>query len=76
MMERIIHLISEVGGIDLVSPDANIYEAGFSSIRVLELLLALEEEFGVSIPDKDFMAARSPRQINALIDSLRERQMA
>ncbi len=75
-MERIIHLISELGGIDSVNPDANIYEAGFSSIRVLELLLALEDEFGVSIPDKDFMAARSPRQITTLIDSLRERQMA
>jgi acyl carrier protein len=75
-MERIIQLISQVGGIDSVAPDASIYEAGFSSVRVLELLLALEDEFGVKIPDKDFMAARTPRQISGLLDSLRERQIA
>ena len=75
-MERVIQLITQLGGIDTLSPDANIYEAGFSSVRVLELLLSLEDEFGVSIPDKDFMTARTPRQISGLIDSLRERQMA
>jgi acyl carrier protein len=76
MMERVIQLISQIGGIGSVTPDAGIYEAGFSSVRVLELLLALEEEFGVSIPDKDFMAARTAREISGLIDQLRERQMA
>jgi len=75
-MERVIQLISQVGGIDSVGVDAGIYEAGFSSVRVLELLLALEDEFCVSIPDKDFMAARTPRQISGLIDQLRERQAA
>jgi acyl carrier protein len=75
-MERVIQLISQVGGLESVGSDADIYEAGFSSVRVLELLLSLEDEFGVNIPDKDFMAARTPRQISGLIDSLRERQMA
>ena len=75
-MERVIQLISNVGGIDSVGADASIYEAGFSSVRVLELLLALEDEFGVSIPDKDFMIARTPRQISGLLDSLREKQIA
>ena len=75
-MERVIQLICTVGGIDSVGPDAGIYEAGFSSVRVLELLLALEDEFGVSIPDKDFMAARTPRQISGLIEQLREGQVA
>jgi len=75
-MERIIQLISQVGGIDSVGADASIYDAGFSSVRVLDLLLTLEDEFGVSIPDKDFMAARTAREISGLIDQLRERQMA
>jgi acyl carrier protein len=75
-MERVIQLISQVGGIGSVGPDAGIYEAGFSSVRVLELLLALEDEFGVKIPDNEFMAARTPRQISGLIDQLRERQVA
>jgi acyl carrier protein len=72
MMERVIQLISQIGGIGSISPDAGIYEAGFSSVRVLELLLALEEEFGVSIPDQEFMAARTPHEIFALLERLQE----
>ena len=75
-MERVIQLIAQVGGIDSVLPDGGIYEAGFSSVRVLELLLALEEEFGIQIPDKDFILARTPREISGLIERLRERQVA
>jgi acyl carrier protein len=76
MMERVIQLISQIGGIDSISPDAGIYEAGFSSVRVLELLLALEEEFGVSIPDQEFMATRTPREILALLERLQEPKAA
>jgi acyl carrier protein len=76
MMERVIQLISQIGGIGSISPDAGIYEAGFSSVRVLELLLALEEEFGVSIPDQEFMAARTPREIFALLERLQEPKAA
>ena len=75
-MERVIQLISQIGGIGSISPDAGIYEAGFSSVRVLELLLALEEEFGVSIPDQEFMAARTPREILALLERLQEPKAA
>jgi acyl carrier protein len=71
-MERVIQLISQIGGIGSISPDAGIYEAGFSSVRVLELLLALEEEFGVSIPDQEFMVARTPREIFGLVERLQE----
>jgi acyl carrier protein len=76
MVERVIYLISQAGDIGALGPDTDIYQAGFSSVRVLELLLALEDEFHVTIPDKEFMAARTPRQITGLIDQLRERQVA
>ena len=75
-MERVIQLISQIGGIDSVPPEGEIYGAGFSSVRVLELLLALEEEFGIKIPDKDFITARTPRDISGLIQRLQERQPA
>jgi acyl carrier protein len=75
-MERLLQLISKVGGINSVAPAASIYDAGFSSVRVLELLLALEQEFGVSIPDKDFMTTRTPQEIWALIERLQERKAA
>jgi acyl carrier protein len=76
MIERITQLISEVGGIDAVPADGEIYEAGFSSIRVLELLLALEGEFGVKIPDKEFITARTAREISNLIENLQETKAA
>ena len=75
-MERVIQLISEVGGIGSLAADAEIYQAGFSSVRVLDLLLRLEDEFHVTIPDKEFMAARTPMAIAGLIERLREGQPA
>jgi acyl carrier protein len=75
-MERVIQLISQIGGIGSVAPDARIYDAGFSSVRALELLLALEEEFSVTIPDRDFVAARTPRDIAGLLERLRQGQHA
>jgi acyl carrier protein len=75
-MDRVIHLVCQAGRIDSVASDQDIYQAGFSSIRVLELLLALEEEFGIKIPDKDFITARTPKDIAALIERLREQQPA
>ena len=75
-MERIIELISQVGGIELVPPDVRIYDVGFSSVRVLDLLLTLEQEFGVRIPDEDFITAGTPRRITELIERLRDKQEA
>ena len=50
--------------------DRDIYEAGFSSIASLELLLELESIYGVSIPDDQFVLARTPRQLRQLIANL------
>jgi acyl carrier protein len=41
------------------------------SIAALDLLLSLEEEFGVSIADEKFGAARSVGALVALVESLR-----
>ena len=76
MIERVVQLISEVGEIGSLAPDTEIYRAGFSSVRVLELLLKLEDEFRVTIPDKEFMTARTPEAIAGLIERLREEQPA
>lgn len=75
-MERVIELISQVGGIEVVPPDARIHDVGFSSVRVLDLLLTLEQEFGVKIPDEEFIAAGTPRRIAELIEQLRQKQEA
>lgn len=72
-MERIVQLISQIGGIPAVEPDTVIYEAGFSSMRMLELLLALEEQYGIKIPDQEFITMRTAREMAALVERLRER---
>ena len=41
--------------------DEDMYDAGVASVVALELLLELEERFGVSLPDERFMACRTPR---------------
>ena len=76
MVARVIQFISEVGGIGTLEPDTDLYRAGLSSARVLELLLALEDEFHVTIPDKDFVAARTPEAIAGLIERLQQEQPA
>jgi acyl carrier protein len=46
-------------------------EVGVSSVRALELLLSLEEEFGVAIADSAFGEARSVAALVALVEGLR-----
>lgn len=70
-LETITGKIREVGKIGAVGPDDDFYAAGFSSINALELLLGLEDAFGVSIPDDKFVDARTPRAIQAMIATLR-----
>ena len=75
-IDRIIALIRETGGVADITPDADFYEAGFSSLNALNLLLELETAFGLSIPDDKFIQSRSPRGIEAMIACLRQEQAA
>lgn len=53
------------------SPDADLFrELGVESTAALDLLLSLEEEFNVSIPDQRFGDARTLRALAALIGEL------
>lgn len=48
--------------------DAHIYhELGVSSVDAMQLLLALEERYGISIPDEDFVEATTLNQLAALV---------
>ncbi len=73
-IDRIMALIREIGGVAVVTPDADFYEAGFSSLNALNLLLELETAFGLSIPDDKFIQSRSPRGIEAMIAGLKQEQ--
>lgn len=75
-IERVASIVCEVGKIPGVHSDEDIYEAGFSSINALQLLIELETAFEVSIPDDRFIQARSVRAICAIIDGLRREEAA
>lgn len=54
-----------------VSGDADLFrEVGIASSAALELLLSLEDEFGIQVPDADFNEARSLNALVALVARL------
>ena len=69
-LDRVTATVCRVGGLPAVGADDDFYAAGFSSVRSLELLLELETEFGVSVPDDAFIAARTPAAVAALVSRL------
>jgi len=75
-LERITEAIGRVGRVSGLGPDDDMYDSGFSSIYALPLLLELEDEFGVTIPDQRFVAARSPRALLAILQDLKTEQAA
>jgi acyl carrier protein len=54
-----------------IADDENIYLAGLTSIMALPLLTEIEDTFDVSIPDDDFLNARTPRALAQVIQQLR-----
>ncbi len=74
--ERINEVVTRVGKIPVVGPDDDFYDAGFPSINALDLLLELEEAFGVSIPDEQFIGARSVRSLDEMVSHLKQEQGA
>ena len=69
-LEQIIHLVRTTGKIENVTSSEDFYEAGFSSINALQLLMDLEITFNVTIPDDEFVAARTCDSLHALISRL------
>jgi acyl carrier protein len=74
-LQRITAIVCEVGKISGINPDDDIYDAGFSSINALQLLMELESALEVSIPDDEFIQARSPRALLAVIERLKQEQL-
>lgn len=76
--DRIAELIRQIlakRGLDrTVDYHADLSEAGLSSLDTVNLMLAVETEFGVKIPDRDMTPAnfRSIARIEALLVALRE----
>ena len=73
-LERVTALIGRLANLTNLGPNDDIYDAGFSSMKALELLFELETEFDVSIEDDQFIAARTPAALAAMAARMREEQ--
>ena len=69
-LQTIIHLVQTIGKVDNISASEDFYDAGFSSINALQLLLDLEAAFDVTIPDDEFVTARTCAALQALVSRL------
>lgn len=68
----ISNAIATIASIAAPPPDQDIYQAGFASTDALSLLIELEDQFGVTIPDDRFIEARTPAALAALVAELRQ----
>ena len=75
-LDAVLNAIRDVTGVNLVQPDQDFYDAGVTSVQSLPLLLELEERFQVTIPDDQFVAARSARRLSEMIQDISKRECA
>ncbi len=73
--EKVKELVAEQLGIskDTVTAESNIIEdLGADSLDVIEMLMTLEEEFGVSIPDDKISQIKTVGEIINLIEEAKK----
>jgi len=69
--QRVKDIIVEQLGVneDQVAPDAKLLEdLGADSLDAVELVMAIEEEFGIEVPDEDAEKLTSMGEILAYVD--------
>jgi len=71
-LQEVTAIVCAVGGLNNLKPDEDFYAAGFSSIRALQLSMALESRYDVSIPDDDVIGARCASDLQTLLNRLLE----
>lgn len=69
-VERIREVVCRVGALPDLGLDEDMADAGFSSMKSLELLVELESEYDISIPDQEFISSRTCRSLAALVSRL------
>jgi acyl carrier protein len=72
MKKRIVEIIATQLGIDQadVTPEANVVDdLGADSLDVVELVMALEEEFNLEIPDEEAEKIKNVQDIFTYLES-------
>ena len=75
MQEKIINLISEKLGKDknLINRDSRLVEdLGADSLDFVELIMAFEDEFGISLPDEDVSKLKTIGNIVDYIENMKK----
>jgi acyl carrier protein len=70
-LEEISSIVRRLGDLGPITADEDFYEMGFGSLLALELLADLEATYAISIPDDDFIDARTLRGLCAVVARLR-----
>ena len=72
MLEQIIEIISRQLSreTDEITPETNIMEdLGADSLDIVELLMEVEENFGVTVPDEDVPTLKTVKDIVDYVES-------
>jgi acyl carrier protein len=72
ILPSVLEIISSTSKVNNLAPDQDFYEAGVTSVMALPILLEIEDRFQVSIPDDEFVVARTPQAVAQLIAGLRK----
>lgn len=72
MIEKIKELLAKQLRLDVatIDDDANILDdLGANSLEIVEMLMTLESEFGILVPDEDVMELKTVRSVAEYIES-------
>ena len=70
MYEKIIDILARQLQVDKSKIEENTHimdDLGADSIDIVEILMAIEETFGVTVPDEDIVNMRTPADIRAYV---------
>jgi acyl carrier protein len=73
ILAQVQDLVARIAKIPRPAADADMYAAGLASVDALELLVELEDAFGVAIPDDRFVNVRTAGELATLIGELATR---
>ena len=75
IIEKVKQLVAEQLGIDIntIKDDSNILEdLGADSLDIIEMLMTLEDEYGVTIPDDKINQVKTISEIAKLIEDCKQ----
>ncbi|MDF1502864.1 acyl carrier protein [Roseisolibacter sp. H3M3-2] len=70
-VDKIVGIITRAGELETLAPDQDFYHAGVDSMKAMDIMLDLETEFDVTVPDEQFIQARTAVQLGEMIERLR-----